>query len=101
MPNLTETYIVVEGADIFPMDMLRYDTCYPHSETDSRKLDADVRDKRRVLIVHRGTSKQGKLPTCKRWESFGWCVLHFGTDAAEALEIMHQQVGTKYALGTK
>lgn len=65
----------VRGSGRFPIDMLRYDTCWPATQVDVRKVESNVshasfsRDVLEVVLV--GTSK----PTHRRWESFGWEVL--------------------------
>jgi hypothetical protein len=60
----------VEGNGVFPVDMLRYDTCWPASERDSYLLLGEHH--RRVKLVYRD---EGPGPTPKRWESFGWRVV--------------------------
>jgi hypothetical protein len=64
----------VVGSGEFPVDMLRYDLCWPSSEQDSG-LTAEaagdhVRFKRTRYITLRGL----KTPTVARWASFGWTV---------------------------
>ena len=58
----------VHGKGHFPLDMLRYDGCYPR-QVDM--LDA-VEELRFVAMCHVG-AKNWK-PTIGRWESFGWTV---------------------------
>lgn len=65
---------VVEGSGLFPYDMLRYDGCFPRSESESPLLggghDAEFRQielQRYVEVVH-------DQPTEGRWRSFGWHV---------------------------
>lgn len=63
----------VEGSGRFPIDMLRYDCCWPLSERyDSAAIAGDHdRERRRVVVV----TTAEHSPTPKRWESFGWrCV---------------------------
>lgn len=63
----------VEGIGAFPIDMLRHDSCWPHSETDSGKIlksfEPRFREYQSIRVVRRGTD-----PTVGRWESFGWRV---------------------------
>jgi len=67
-------HFVVEGNGGFPLDMLRYDLCWPASETDSRLIEASKRDEYRGRV--RAISLKGlKYPTERRWESFGWGVV--------------------------
>ena len=62
----------VEGSGPFPIDMLRFDLCFPKSETDSGQITRSYMPRERgtrcVILV---SSKQ---PTQGRWESFGWKV---------------------------
>lgn len=70
----------VRGAGAFPLDMLRHDSSYPATETDSSIAQGDedhlgrvtVRPApRAVELAHTGTARAW-LPTFDRWESFGW-----------------------------
>jgi hypothetical protein len=70
----------VEGGWPFPVDMLRYDVCYPATEQDSvematacdhRALKMSSRPIRRVTLNTLGINR----PTVGRWESFGWKVV--------------------------
>lgn len=63
---------VVEGSGEFPIDMLRYDSCFPSKESESRGIASDRRDLRRVTLEHRGS---GQAPTIGRWKSFLWNVV--------------------------
>ena len=64
----------VEGRGTFPVDMLRYDQCWP-ATTDAA-----------MSIVHLDYSKvreaemvSHRQPTPARWESFGWKVTSSNT----------------------
>lgn len=68
----------VEGFGEFPVDMLRYDTCWPLGEADAYRIqDPDQRGAKRVVSLR----KESKLRvdaeriTVRRWASFGWVVL--------------------------
>lgn len=83
------TLVAVYGSGALPLDMLRYDSCVPHEETDSREVDAN-----RVVVL-RCYAKMDLL-TPGRWQSFGWRVLETkygpelrygcGVDARAALD---------------
>jgi hypothetical protein len=64
---------IVQGVLPFPIDMLRYDACYPASEADSsiinRSLTHDTRGKITVEVRTRSPLTVG------RWKSFGWQVV--------------------------
>lgn len=61
----------VEGPTPFPIDMLRYDSCWPASEYDSADLQR-VRDADRISIVLATNSHSA--PSVDRWRSYGWSV---------------------------
>ena len=70
----------VEGSGDFPMDMLRYDRCYPAREgTDSANLCASryrrSRLPRRKIMLRRLVTNRHAMPTSVRWESFGWWIV--------------------------
>ena len=71
----TATQFTVIGRGEFPMDMLRYDGCYPKSEKDTVTMQSDGL---REVMLHKtlnwGHSKIWS-PTVGRWNSFGWAVL--------------------------
>jgi hypothetical protein len=54
----------------FPLDMLRYDRCWPATSQDAVAL---LRDPARATRVHlrRWISAPDVVPT-ERWRSFGW-----------------------------
>ena len=61
----------VQGKSNFPLDMLRYDLCWPASEQDSYIIGlshSEVRSERPYRIHLKGL----KPPTVARWNSFGW-----------------------------
>ena len=64
------------GSGEFPVDMLRYDGCYPRTTEDACNLklgELDRKGKRTVELVMVVDSKD-RMPTERRWESFGWSV---------------------------
>lgn len=66
---------VVTGSGQFPVDMLRYDSCYPASETDSGIIASTFTNYGtwRVHVRMRPLEKKKdkKYWTVGRWESFG------------------------------
>lgn len=60
----------VKGRNNFPYDMLRYDRCYPKSESESVLL-SDMIDRDRTITLMSSV----KPPTNDRWKSFGWQVI--------------------------
>jgi hypothetical protein len=75
----------VEGDGQFPIDMLRYDRCYPHTEHESyeimRSHDGESR-KFRVKLQRIVYSKTP--PTQGRWESFCWKVDEHSIETVKA-----------------
>lgn len=68
----------------FPIDMLRYDSCFPDRGEDSSKIRRSMdrfveegKDQKRedytVQVVHVG--EKAWKPTYGRWDRFGWEVL--------------------------
>jgi hypothetical protein len=67
----------VEGSGEFPIDMLRYDQCWPTDTADALKIrpayggDGSGLERRTISL-----STTGKyVPTRGRWDSFTWRVI--------------------------
>ncbi len=76
-----ETTIEVWGDHAFPLDMLHYDTCVPHSHDDVAKIEASVTKGKNRKVIHNSPIRLRMLgayctphPTPSRWRSFGWGV---------------------------
>ena len=67
-----QTFVVETGFQ-FPIDMLRYDRCFPDSERDSGLIILSLTDMRNPVNVKIGryVIVKGDKPTVSRWESFG------------------------------
>ena len=70
MSTLYRHEFTVSGRDTFPVDMLRYDACWPDTSESAIQLLSE--DTRAVMLV----CWRPKLwvPTIGRWQSFGWHV---------------------------
>lgn len=72
---------VVEGSTIFPVDMLRYDCCYPARQEDVETIilgyDAHLGSGKPALEqVYCRTDKGQASPFHEnRWLSFGWKII--------------------------
>ena len=77
-----ESHFVVEGTGALPFDMLRYDSAFPMTERDA--LAASAKPLRRIAITSRKVGDA--LPSSGRWQSFGWTVVGYFREAAEAEE---------------
>lgn len=73
MAKIKRKRFIVEGSGVFPYDMLRYDACWPETESqDSYKLCRDAAGEfRRVALLTDSES----APTVGRWRSFTWRVV--------------------------
>lgn len=67
-----QTLLVVEGSGVFPIDMLRHDTCFPRSEADTGYIEVND-GARMVSLVRRAFA--GVPVNRARWASFGWRVV--------------------------
>jgi hypothetical protein len=80
----------VEGRGAFPVDQLRYDRAIPWSSIDSSKIKATfdpvawVEQKGEPIELVTYTDG-GKLPSFRRWESFGWKIVAVQYEGAEFL----------------
>jgi hypothetical protein len=79
MAKRTRTQFLVKGADPFPVDMLRYDCCWPMQETDSYAIMSSVERspsyRTEPRVIELVTEKEGQI-TIGRWQSFGWTVFY-------------------------
>ena len=75
----------------FPLDMLRYDTCVPASESDANLIRYTIEDHVETLkslgwngtVLLRRFERDGAgQPTDARWRSFGWEIVSL-TDVNE------------------
>lgn len=78
MDKHTMWEFAVEGKNSFPLDMLRYDSCWPNRESEIGRMGATMMPARfrssgdEPVVVH----LQGlQEPTEGRWRSFGWEVV--------------------------
>jgi len=69
--------MTVTGARDFPIDMLRYEGCIPHDESDSNRIAEswykNEHPEEGYTVVLR--SSHGQSPRGARWRSFGWRVV--------------------------
>ena len=76
-PKQSKVYlfkIKVQGAGHFPLDMLRYDGCYPDTSTDADLIDNSRHQGKRIVTL-RMVDFNPTGPTVARWESFTWKVI--------------------------
>jgi hypothetical protein len=60
----------VSGSYPFPLDMLRYDRCWPKSQDDVSSMMANSRHT--IGGQSKVTMVGLRRPTIDRWSSFGW-----------------------------
>lgn len=63
----------VHGKGAFPLDMLRHDRCFPHTQRDVLDLSASItgRDPGYVVTVTKCSARKEDGFTPERWASFG------------------------------
>ncbi len=75
----TRTF-VVNGSGSFPVDMLRYDCCYPESQADVQRAFCERGERVVHLVSQCGEKRHAEqIPTDDRWESFTWRVISKST----------------------
>lgn len=81
---------VTVGFGGFPVDMLRYDQCFPATEQDAGKIErrnsrsvSDVGDGTRQVEVHQISVDRKPRWTRERWGSFACEVQELGTRRLE------------------
>lgn len=66
----------VAGTGTFPLDMLRYDRCWPKTQEDTNAVRAGTNHPSKThplpVTLH---SIGAAAPTIGRWESYGWRVI--------------------------
>ncbi len=65
-------FIFVKGRGAFPIDMLRYDSCVPATESDSYRIAGPEDEERRIRLRTFSENVRDNGPTLGRWQSFGW-----------------------------
>jgi hypothetical protein len=64
----------------FPLDMLRYDSCFPKTQMDVATIEQNPMTHTEKVHIELERYVVGKdLPTSGRWQSFGWNVLNVET----------------------
>lgn len=74
MASYTQRFTVV-GKGAFPLDMLRYDYCYPCTSDDAVVIGAEDwngKGEPRTVELSRTIAHSKVTPTEGRWASFGW-----------------------------
>jgi hypothetical protein len=73
MRNRHYQTFIVETNFRFPIDMMRYDGCFPHTEKDAGLITRNLTDLGNNLKVTMGryVATRANIPTEGRWESFG------------------------------
>ncbi len=59
----------VSGEGGFPIDMLRFDECWPASQVDSTRIAEESVMRRTVRL------RSDKTPNEQRWKSYGWSIV--------------------------
>lgn len=68
----------VRGKGVFPLDMLRYDCCWPLRGEDVHEMEKPstvMRNTHERIIWLKTSGRADPRPTVARWASFGWEVI--------------------------
>lgn len=72
MPRYLHTAtLVIPANSVFPIDMLRYDTCWPATQDDVAKFPTEREDRPIQLDVQTVSDRKTGAFTVERWRSFG------------------------------
>ena len=72
-------HFTVEGKGAFPVDMLRYDGCWPFQQQDAVLVEKSLKEPSSDPVKIRLEQAAGMSgPTVGRWRSFGWNVVVAG-----------------------
>lgn len=69
------THFTVEGKGRFPLDMLRYDCCWPKTPNDATVMTEHFVEFRSDLCRVSLSAASVNAPTLGRWKSYGWPVV--------------------------
>jgi hypothetical protein len=79
MAKLIPIQITVRGTVPFPLDMLRYDGCFPLSEGDSKLIENSIYYEdlniSRTIILLRPHGYKHWTPSYAKWKSYRWEVI--------------------------
>lgn len=70
----------VTGMGHFPLDMLRYDHCWPAYEREMYLINNHEDPRSRSITIARRVDTKNEMPTIERWDSFGWTVSQIQTN---------------------
>jgi hypothetical protein len=85
MASVYQHEITVQGTGPFPLDMLRYDACWPRTQSAVDAIHASIQGPRiteKEYTVELACVSNTKLScwATERWASFGWAVIAQRTD---------------------
>lgn len=80
MATMHERRFTVRGRGEFPIDMLRYDRCWPRTGEDVLRIEPSYTSRgdlstREVTLYKYTQLKRGSVAEAGRWRSFGWEVI--------------------------
>jgi hypothetical protein len=85
--NKYRTFAVVSGKNVFPVDMLRYDQCFPYGSNDVYGLFESTAEETGIfslILAQDSASPKGNW-TPDRWRSFGWTLHESFAEAYDAI----------------
>lgn len=86
------TFAVATGKGPFPMDMLRYDCCFPAKAEDAHEINS-TKDFRAIALAQDHDKATGRW-TPDRWASFGWILAAPFAELADARDVVQSQERT-------
>jgi hypothetical protein len=77
--NQQPRIFTVIGHGKFPIDMLRYNACFPYQSGDSTKIAHSIKfaEERNEYKINLCQPAGYSPPNIERWRSFGWEVTDF------------------------
>lgn len=72
--RMRSSRFTVAGVGAFPLDMLRYDRCFPQTQVDVAAMSRVRGERVARHVCLESVSVGDPRPTLRRWESFGWKV---------------------------
>ncbi len=89
--DLFEHFFTVWGTTPFPIDMLRYDCCWPATAADSMAIERSIakRDSQTVIIrLMSRVQRRHWHPAIDRWRSLGWRMSDYSRTGAVRSELL-------------
>jgi hypothetical protein len=77
-------HYIVEGSGAFPIDMLRYDCCWPSDLQSVESVSMNLEWGEPYFKTRRVQISSTEYPTPDRWRSFCWPIVHMSWEPLKA-----------------